>query len=166
MLLLLCLIVRSILYKALFFSLLLLFSLFIGASYLLELKKHKTVTYEAKTVISKTNGMFLTEVFINGQSFPATVDTGASFVSIDRETAAKLGIDYQNAFSIKSTTANGQIDALIVNFSSVRVGGIQFQNVQGAIVEKPMDSVLIGMSFLNQTTMTFKNGKLELSNLQ
>lgn len=128
------------------------------------MRKGKTVVYETKTVISNnSNGVFLTEVLINGQRFQAVVDTGASYVSIDRKTAAILGIDYQNAFFKKSDTANGQIDIARVNLQTVRVGSIELYDVSGSVVEKPMDTVLIGMSFLNQVSGTFKNGQLELS---
>ena len=50
---------------------------------------------------------------INGKSIPFIIDTGATYVSLSKQQAEQLGIDYQQSTRTgKAETANGLVDIL------------------------------------------------------
>jgi aspartyl protease family protein len=60
-------------------------------------------------------------------------------------------------------TANGATTGYHVKLQSVRIGGIELQNVDGVVVEQGLGSFgLLGMSFLNRLEMRRDGEKMEL----
>ena len=121
-------------------------------------KREKT---EAR--IMRRHGMYSVAGSINKQPVKFLVDTGASSVAMNRNTAKKLGID----FRYKGTpgwanTANGPVKTYRVKLDSVRVGEIELTNVQGAVLDGSSPRyILLGMSFLNRVEMQ-RDGELLL----
>ena len=113
-------------------------------------KREKT---EARIV--RRHGMYSVAGSVNKQPVNFLVDTGASSVAMNRDTAKKLGID----FRYKGTpgwanTANGRVRTYRIMLDSVRVGEIELKNIQGAVLDgsSPRE-ILLGMSFLNRVEM-------------
>jgi len=104
-------------------------------------------------------GHFLVDASVNGRRIEAMVDTGASTVALNAETARRLGINPpRSAYTIPVSTANGTVSAAGVALSEVRLGGIRLRNVDAMVVpDGLLETNLLGMSFLGRLS------KFELS---
>ena len=104
-------------------------------------------------------GHFLVGASVNGRDIEAMVDTGASTVALNAESARRLGINpAPSAFTAPISTANGIVAAAPVTLDEVRVGGIRVRNVAAVVVPDGLLQVnLLGMSFLGRLS------KFELS---
>ena len=97
-------------------------------------------------------GHYETEVQVNGRPLNALVDTGASLVVLRYEDARSLGLVYgSDRFDMTVQTANGVGHVHRVKLSSVRLGSIQFDDVDALVAEEGMlQKNLLGMSFLRR----------------
>jgi aspartyl protease family protein len=97
-------------------------------------------------------GHYETEVQVNGRPFNALVDTGASLVVLRYEDARSLGLVYgSDRFDMTVQTANGVGHVHRVKLTSVRLGSIQFDDVDALVAEEGMlQKNLLGMSFLRR----------------
>lgn len=99
-----------------------------------------------------SRGHFVTDFRFNGQKVKALVDTGATYVALNRSTAQRMGMriaisDMKYAVS----TANGEAKAAAVSIDEVSIGKIRVRNVPALVLEdKALDGVLMGMSFLKE----------------
>ncbi|MGE6582349.1 retropepsin-like aspartic protease family protein, partial [Vreelandella aquamarina] len=60
-------------------------------------------------------------------------------------------------------TANGRVEGNLTQLDEVVLGGIQMNNVQGSISPgMERDTVLLGMSFLNQLAIEIRGGEMVL----
>jgi aspartyl protease family protein len=132
--------------------------------------KQATFQYDGKTYvfgIGQTNspsvvlqadsrGHFITTAYINDVPVQAMVDTGASSVALNRNEAARMGINYTQGQRGVTRTANGAAAVWLVTLASVRLGDIVARNVTATVTEggpEQLPIVLLGMSFLNQLEM-------------
>lgn len=108
-------------------------------------------------------GMYSVTGSINQQLADFIVDTGASYVTMNAQHAKRLGLDYSNAQKVMMNTAKGKTTAHVFTIKSIRIGGIELNNVKAAVVHE-LDSkkMLLGMSFLNQVEIQQKNGLMIL----
>jgi aspartyl protease family protein len=88
---------------------------------------------------------------VNGASVRFLVDTGATAVALTPADAARLGfnpadLDYQQ----KIVTAGGASRAASVTLASVAVGGARLEDVSALVVERGLDTSLLGMSYLGR----------------
>ena len=115
----------------------------------------------SKVTIPNSNGMYFVNGLVNQQGVKFLVDTGATSIAMNSDTAERLGIDYRNAGSKgKAFTAAGEVNTWDLHLATVTVGDITLHNVDAAIIEGQHPQVaLLGMSFLNQTRMV-NNGTL------
>ncbi len=100
----------------------------------------------------RPDGHFIARTELNGFALAMLVDTGASTVVLKPADAQKLGIDIERLrYSVPVQTANGTTYAAPVKLKRVKVGPIQFNEVD-ALVSKPgaLRDSLLGMSFLNR----------------
>jgi clan AA aspartic protease (TIGR02281 family) len=88
---------------------------------------------------------------LNGTvSGPMLVDTGASYCVLTRGTAQRLGLKSRSARTIPVATANGQVDADIVEIDAVELRSARLAGVDAVImdaVEPPLIGI-IGLNFL------------------
>ena len=94
------------------------------------------------------------------------VDTGASTVALDRDTARRVGIDVDAlSYDAQVRTANGVASAAMVRLDSVSVGPIERRNVSALVTENDAIGVgLLGMSFLGQlASVEFRGDRLILT---
>ena len=100
-------------------------------------------------------GMYLTNGMINDQLVKFVVDTGASWVAMNKSQADKLGIDYTRTDDkAVASTANGQTVVHKVLLKKVKVGDIEIPNVHAAVLENSNPKyILLGNSFLDRVDM-------------
>ncbi|MDR0996637.1 MAG: TIGR02281 family clan AA aspartic protease [Zoogloeaceae bacterium] len=108
------------------------------------------------------NGHFSTEGRINGVLVQFLVDTGATWVAMDKAESRRLGIDLSGARQGMTQTANGNARVWLIKLDTVQLGTITLRDVDCAVLEQPMPQILLGMSFLNQTNMRREGDVLTL----
>lgn len=111
------------------------------------------------TLSADSRGHFIADGQINGGSVRFIVDTGATVVSMSSGEAQRLRVNYRNGEQVTMNTANGMASAWQVRLDTVKVGDITLDNVEGVVLENQSMPVLLGMSFLNRTTMR-RDGQL------
>jgi len=119
--------------------------------------------HSAQQVTLKMNraGHYLAPGFINGKKVSFLVDTGATDVAMPLAVARKLNLQLQ-AGGI-SQTASGIVHTYLTRLDSVRIGGIELNNVRASVIEEmPGDDVLLGMSFLKHLELIQKDRNLTL----
>jgi aspartyl protease family protein len=102
-------------------------------------------------------GHFHADGQVNGGAMRFILDTGATSIALPAADAVRLGIDYRKGARGMIHTANGPAPAYRVKLDTVRVGGIELQNVDALVLEQGLDVALLGMSFLNRVEM-FRSG--------
>jgi aspartyl protease family protein len=113
---------------------------------------------------SDSSGHFTVEALVNGFPVRFLVDTGASDVVLSPGDATRIGYNLkQLEYSRRYQTANGVVMGAPIRLASVRIGPIDIPNVAGSINGAPLNSSLLGMSFLERlTSYSVKNGTLIL----
>lgn len=99
------------------------------------------------------NGHFYATGSINGGTVRFLVDTGATMVSLGAADARRLGLDTRNAPVGYTQTANGAARVYKVRLSTVRIGDVTLNDVDGLVHEQDLPIALLGMSFLNRMEM-------------
>ena len=108
-------------------------------------------------------GHFFADASVNGKPMRFVVDTGASVVALMAADATRMGIDWRKGQPAPIQTANGATTGYLVRLQSVRVGGIELQDVDGVVLEQGLGGYgLLGMSFLNRLEMRREGEKMEL----
>ena len=107
-------------------------------------------------------GHYTADGQINGGAVRFVVDTGASSIALPASDANRLGVDYRKGRLVSVQTANGRAPAYIVYFDTVRVGGIELNNVEGVVIESGLPMALLGMSFLNRVEIRHEAGRMTL----
>jgi aspartyl protease family protein len=102
------------------------------------------------------SGHYRAEGFINGVKTTVLVDTGATDVSISRKFAEQLGI--QSIAATRTQTANGETVGYMTRLKSVKLGGIEANDVAATIVTDLGEDMLLGMSFLNRMDVRLYKG--------
>lgn len=120
-----------------------------------------------RTVLdADSRGHFLTQARIDGRSVEVMVDTGASVVAINAETARRLGaLPPSGAFKPSIRTANGIVAVAPIKLSEIRLGNVVVRKVDAVVVPGDALSInLLGMSFLGRLSgFEIANGELVLT---
>ena len=108
--------------------------------------------------------MYTIDGSINDFQVSFLVDTGSSYISMNKQQAQRLGLDYKmNGQQSLSSTASGMDKIYIVTLARVRVGEIELNDVQGAVHDGDFPKeVLLGNSFLSKITMKREGRLLKL----
>lgn len=110
------------------------------------------------------SGHYRAEAFINGVKTTVLVDTGATDVSISKKFAGQLGI--QSNAAIRTQTANGETVAYMSRLKSVKLGGIEANDVAATIVTDLGEDMLLGMSFLNRMDVRLLKGTMTIQAIE
>jgi|TARA_B110000240_G_C13431320_1_gene423864 aspartyl protease family protein len=109
------------------------------------------------------NQQYITTAVINGVPVEVLVDTGATMIAINSETAKNLGISTADGKKVEAATASGMVASTLVVLREVSVGDIKLNNVKALIVEGSFPKkVLLGMTFLQQVEITESAGLMVL----
>ena len=117
---------------------------------------------QSVTLVAGAGGHMTTDGQVNGGMVRFVVDTGATMVTLPASDAVRLGIDYRKGQAGTMQTAAGPTPAYRVKLDTVRVGGIELNNVDGIVIEKGLNIALLGMSFLNRVEMKQEAGRLTM----
>ncbi|WP_372784302.1 TIGR02281 family clan AA aspartic protease [Phenylobacterium sp.] len=103
------------------------------------------------TIRKAADGEYWAQGQVNGASVRFLVDTGASAIALTPDDARKLGIDMAGLnYGYKVVTAGGSTRAAAVKLASVTVAGARVDNVDALVIEKGLDTSLLGMSYLGR----------------
>ncbi len=104
------------------------------------------------TISADRGGQYHASVDLEGLRIPMLVDTGATVVALRHEDALRLGLSpMPSDYTVKISTANGEISAARVRLREVRVENIRVSDVQAVVMpEGALGKSLLGMSFLKR----------------
>jgi aspartyl protease family protein len=105
------------------------------------------------TLQADGRGHYYVQGQINGGAVRMLVDTGATNIALPASDAVRLGIDYKRGRIGYVNTANGTVPVYVVKLNTVKVGDIEMNQVEAAVSENGLSTILLGMSFLNRTEM-------------
>jgi aspartyl protease family protein len=81
------------------------------------------------------------------------VDTGATAVALTPADAQRLGIEPSDLhYGANVVTAAGSARAASVKLASLTVAGARLENVDAMVIEKGLDTSLLGMTYLGRLT--------------
>jgi aspartyl protease family protein len=118
---------------------------------------------QSVTLSAGAGGHFMTDGQINGGTVRFVVDTGATAIALPASDATRLGIDYRKGERGITQTANGQAQVYVVKLNSVRIGGIELQNVDAVVIEQGLNIALLGNTFLNRVEMRREGATMTLT---
>ena len=105
----------------------------------------------AAQIVKAADGHFWAEASVDGRNVRFLVDTGATAVALSQTDAKRLGLDTKTLdYSYKVMTASGEARAASVKLASVSVAGAQVRDVDALVVEKGLETSLLGMSYLGR----------------
>jgi aspartyl protease family protein len=103
------------------------------------------------TIRKAGDGHFWANGQVNGATVRFLVDTGATAVALTPEDALRLGIDLGALhYSNRVITAAGHARAAPVTLASLTVSGARLENVDALVIEKGLDTSLLGMTYLGR----------------
>jgi clan AA aspartic protease (TIGR02281 family) len=119
---------------------------------------------KASIPFEKQGQVVIVEATLNKKTLAKfVVDTGASYTMISSAIAKELDIDtQQNPKTAPFQTANGIIQAPLVNLESINVGGIEILNLTAAVHDAIPDAKvagLLGLNFLSNFRMDIDTQK-------
>ncbi|MDE0925815.1 MAG: retropepsin-like aspartic protease [Methylophilaceae bacterium] len=116
---------------------------------------------EAEVVLKRgLDGHYRAEALINGQKVNVLVDTGATGVAISQAVADRLQL--KSVSAIRTATANGDAIGYLVRLESVKLGGLEANNVSASIAPGLQGDVLLGMSFLGRMDVRLYKGEMTI----
>lgn len=140
--------------------------LFEGKKYQYNKNSEKAILLEneVELLLNPINQSFYGEGAINGQYSIFIVDTGASFVVLNKIHAKKLNIPLGKK-RIKVSTASKDEVAHLVTLDTVRVGNIELKDVPALVTNNDAnpDTPLLGMSFLKNVKISQDEKTMTLS---
>ena len=105
----------------------------------------------AAQIVKAADGHFWAEAKVDGRAVRFLIDTGATAVALSQTDAKRLGLDTKALdYSYKVMTASGEARAASVKLASVSVAGAQVRDVDALVVEKGLETSLLGMSYLGR----------------
>ncbi len=105
----------------------------------------------AAQIVKAADGHFWAEAKVDGRAVRFLIDTGATAVALSQTDAKRLGLDTKTLdYSYKVMTASGEARAASVKLASVSVAGAQVRDVDALVVEKGLETSLLGMSYLGR----------------
>ena len=112
---------------------------------------HEIAAVGRAEIAKASDGHYWAEGEVNGLQVRFLVDTGATAVALTREDAQRLGIPVDNLkYGYSVVTAGGQTRAAAVKLASVSVAGARIEDVDALVIEKGLDTSLLGMTYLGR----------------
>ncbi len=97
------------------------------------------------------DGHYWAEGEVNGSPVRFLVDTGATAVALTPDDARRLGFNLgQLTYAYRVVTAGGHTRAAAVKLASVTVAGARLDDVDALVIEKGLDTSLLGMTYLGR----------------
>ena len=125
-----------------------------------------TAAKTAKVRYDRTARSIRARVRVNERATGAfLVDTGASYVTLSRAFADRMGLDLSTSSSVLLDTANGRNVGAFVLLGTVGVEELTALHVPAVVVDGLGDGIdgLLGLSFLSRFDLRQKNGVIEIA---
>ncbi len=116
-------------------------------------------SYEIVVPVAR-DGHYYLEGAVNGEGVTFLVDTGASYVSIGADVAARAGLPAGVAGVF--TTANGRVEGRIVRSQTVAADILEVSGITVAVMPTRSEFGLLGQNFLRHFSVSQSDGKLIL----
>ncbi len=118
------------------------------------------------TVVLKRglDGHYRAEALINGEKVNVLVDTGATGVAISQRVADRLNL--KSITAIRTNTANGESIGYMVRLRSIKVGGVEANDVSAMIAPGLEGDVLLGMSYLGRMDVRLYKGEMTIKQVE
>jgi aspartyl protease family protein len=110
------------------------------------------------------DGHYRAEALINNEKVNVLVDTGATGVAISQKVADKLKL--RSIQAVRTMTANGDTVSYMVRLDSVKVGGVEANNVAATIAPGLDGDVLLGMSYLGRMDVRLFNNEMTIKQIE
>lgn len=105
----------------------------------------------AASITKSSDGHYWAQADVNGSAVKFLVDTGATAVALSPNDARRLGFAPDGlTYTYTVMTANGEARAAKVRLTSVAVGGARVEDVDAFVIEKGLDTSLLGMTYLGR----------------
>ena len=105
----------------------------------------------AATIAKAGDGHYWASAQVNGARVRFLVDTGATAVALTAADASRLGLDLSRLdFHYRVVTASGEARAASVKLASVDVGGAKVVDVDALVIDRGLDTSLLGMTYLGR----------------
>ncbi|MBP7704055.1 MAG: TIGR02281 family clan AA aspartic protease [Caulobacter sp.] len=105
----------------------------------------------AAQVSKAADGHYWAQAEVDGKAVRFLVDTGATAVALTADDARRLGFDVGKLdYRYDVITAEGKVKAAGVKLTSVSISGARVDNVEALVLEKGLDTSLLGMSYLGR----------------
>jgi clan AA aspartic protease (TIGR02281 family) len=119
---------------------------------------------KASVPFEKHGAVVIVQATLNGKApVKLILDTGASFTMISSAAAKQLDIEIQqNSRSMPFQTANGMIQAPLINLDSIAVAGLELKNLTAAVhdaLPDPEVAGLLGLNFLTHFRLDIDSEK-------
>jgi aspartyl protease family protein len=103
------------------------------------------------SIAKSTDGHFWANAEVDGHPVRFLIDTGATAVALTADDARNLGIDPSSLqYQYTVMTANGPAKAAQVKLGLVSVGRAQVSGVDAFVIDKGLETSLLGMSYLGR----------------
>lgn len=121
-----------------------------------------TILTEEVRLTPAPNGNYMVNGRMNGKNVTFIVDTGASYIAMNKNLARALKINLGNQ-KVYVHTASGTETSYLVMIDTVSIGDIKMFNIPAVISnhDYPREP-LLGMSFLKHVDMSQENGQMVL----
>ncbi len=121
---------------------------------------------QENTVVLKRglDGHYRAEALINGEKVNVLVDTGATGVAISQRVADRLNL--KSITAIRTQTANGESVGYMVRLRSIKVGGVEANDVSAMIAPGLEGDVLLGMSYLGRMDVRLYKGEMTIKQVE
>ena len=114
-------------------------------------KTEKPLPNRSAVLRRKEDGHYWGLADVDGFPVDFMVDTGASVVVLTYNDAKRLRLEPDELdYKWKISTAGGETKGASVLLESIRIGGVEIENVEAMILREGLDQNLLGMSFLGQ----------------
>lgn len=107
---------------------------------------------------ANASGHYVAEGTINGMPARMLLDTGATSVVVPADLAEAMGLERGPRVPVQ--TANGRSAVWMTRIDRLRLGTLEFRDVEAAIAPGLEDAVLLGMTALGSVEMTQRAGEL------
>jgi aspartyl protease family protein len=103
------------------------------------------------SIAKSTDGHFWANAEVDGHPVRFLIDTGATAVALTADDARNLGMDPSSLqYQYTVMTANGPAKAAQVKLGVVSVGRAQVSDVDAFVIDKGLETSLLGMSYLGR----------------
>lgn len=111
----------------------------------------RATAHNAASIPKSADGHFWADARVNGAKVRFLVDTGATAVALSPRDAARLGFPPSSlTYGHKVMTASGEARAAKVQLKSVSVDGAEVEAVDAYVIERGLDTSLLGMTYLGR----------------